>query len=353
MNYLSPLAQGLVPYVPGEQPRDRKYIKLNTNENAYPPSPAVAEALRALDAGELRLYPDPECQALRETIARHHGLKVENVFAGNGSDEVLAFAFAALIGPNGAVTPDIGYSFYPVYAQLFGLNMEYVPLDADFNVPLERMICGRTAVLANPNAPTSLSAGRAALVELALALRERGLPFILDEAYCDFSKGDSLAGELPGLDNLLIVRTLSKSHALAGMRTGYALGAPELIDGLQRIRDSFNSYTLDRVAQVAATAAINDEDYFRAGIRRIVATRDRFITELRALGFEVPQSSTNFVFPRHPDFDAQLLFRELRARGILVRYFNKPRLNDRLRITIGTDEDMAAVISAFREILHG
>lgn len=348
MSYLSPKARNIQPYTPGEQPRDRQYIKLNTNENAYPPSPRVEEALRGLTPA-LRLYPDPTCLELRKAIARHHGLSADNVFVGNGSDEVLAFAFAALGGPEGILTTDIGYSFYPVYASFFSLPLATVPLNADMSVPWRELIDGRTVALANPNAPTSLALGGDALYELAAGLRRRGHALILDEAYCDFG-GQSLAGRVNELDNLLVVRTFSKSHALAGLRVGYALGSPELIDGLERMRDSFNSYPVDSLAQAAARASIEDEAYFARTRDAIIATRERFSDGLRELGFDVPDSRANFLFPRHARADAKALLAGLRERGILVRYFDKPRLNDRLRITIGTDEQMDAVIEALREL---
>lgn len=351
MSYLSPKARTIEPYTPGEQPRDRKYIKLNTNENAYPPSPRVEEAIRGL-AERLRLYPDPECTRLREAIARRHGLSPANVFVGNGSDEVLAFAFEALVGPEGVLTTDIGYSFYPVYAQLFSLPFVTVPLEADLSVPWRALIGGRTVALANPNAPTSLALGRGELLELARGLRAQGKALILDEAYCDFG-GESLAAYVNEVDNLLVVRTLSKSYSLAGMRVGYALGAPELIDGLSRIKNSFNSYPVDTLAQAAATAAVEDAQYFERTRTAIMATRDRFAERLRALDFDVPDSRANFVFPAHARVPARELFAGLRARGILVRYFDKPRLDNRLRITIGTDADMDAVVAALRELTRG
>ncbi len=349
MNYLSPKANTIVPYTPGEQPRDRNYIKLNTNENAYPPSPRIEAALQGM-AAQLRLYPDPECTALRTAIARRHGLAPENVFVGNGSDEVLAFAFEALVGPEGVLSVDIGYTFYPVYAALFDLPYTTVPVRDDLSVPWRELIAGHTVALANPNAPTSLGLDCDALSQLAAGLRAQGKALILDEAYCDFG-GESMADAVGEFDNLLIVRTLSKSHALAGLRVGYALGAPGLIDGLNRIKNSFNSYTVDALAQAAATAAVDDAGYFEHTRDMIVATRARFTAQLRDMGFDVPDSRANFVFPMHPRVPARTLFEGLRARGILVRYFDKPRISNRLRITIGTDAEMDAVVQALRELI--
>lgn len=350
MNYLSPKARTIEPYTPGEQPRDRKYIKLNTNENAYPPSPRVEEAIQGLTP-KLRLYPDPECTRLREAIAKRHGLTADNVFVGNGSDEVLAFAFEALIGPEGVLSTDIGYSFYPVYASLFSLPFDTVPLNDDLSVPWRALIGDRPVALANPNAPTSLALGREEVRQLAEGLREHGRALILDEAYCDFG-GESMAACVNELDNLLVVRTLSKSHALAGMRVGYALGSPALIDGLNRIKNSFNSYPVDTLAQAAATAAVDDYEYLEQTRGAIMATRERFIRRLRELDFDVPDSRANFVFPAHARVSARELFAGLRERGILVRYFDKPRLDNRLRITIGTDEEMDAVIQALEELVR-
>ena len=349
MNYLSPKARDIEPYTPGEQPRDREYIKLNTNENAYPPSTRVPHSIKGIYT-KLRLYPDPECTELRRAIAKHHGVAPENVFVGNGSDEVLAFAFAALVGPEGVLTTDIGYSFYPVYAELFGLNFHTVPLEEDFTVPWRALIGDKTVALANPNAPTSLALESGKLLEVARGLREHGRAFIVDEAYCDFG-GESMVPYINDNDNLLVVRTMSKAYSLAGMRVGYAIGAPGLIDGLNRIKNSFNSYPVDMLAQTAARAAIEDEDYFEYTRHTIMETRDKFAEDLRALGFDVPRSSANFVFPAHSKVSAKVLFAALRERGILVRYFDKPRLDNRLRITIGTPEDMERVVLAIREIL--
>lgn len=349
MNYLSPKALEIEPYTPGEQPRDRKYIKLNTNENAYPPSPRVKAAISGL-TDSLRLYPDPDCGALRAAIARRHGVQPENVFVGNGSDEVLAFAFEALVGPEGVLTPDIGYSFYPVYADLFGLKFSTVRLNDDFTVPWRELISDKTVALANPNAPTSLAVGSGDLLEVAKGLARNGRAFIVDEAYCDFG-GESMAKYIGECDNLLVVRTFSKAYSLAGMRVGYALGAPGLIDGLNRIKNSFNSYPVDTLAQAAARAAIEDEGYFEFTRNAIIGTREKFSAELSRLGFDVPKSRANFVFPEHKTAPARELFQKLREAGILVRYFDKPRLSNRLRITIGTPEDMAEVVRALEKLV--
>jgi len=356
MNYLSPLAASLTPYVPGEQPRGRQLIKLNTNENAFPPSPAVAEALRAVCAGAapcdvLRLYPDPTCLALRETIAALHGVAADWVFVGNGSDEVLAFAFAAFFAQGRVAMPELGYSFYPVYARLFQAEALLGPVDESLAVDVEGLLAlGAPVILANPNAPTSRALPRETTVDLARRLRGRGQVCIVDEAYADFGRCSAMDA-VQDLDNLLIVRTLSKSHALAGLRVGYAVGHPALIDGLTRIKDSFNSYTLDALALAGAKAALEDDAYARARIAEICRVRDLTRGQLLALGMEVPPSETNFLFARHPKASGKALFAALRNHGILVRHFDTPRLREYLRISIGTEAQMRAVAEALRGLL--
>lgn len=356
MNYLSPLAASLVPYVPGEQPRGRKLIKLNTNENAFPPSPRVAEALRAVSAGVapydvLRLYPDPTCLALRETIAALHGVTADWVFVGNGSDEVLAFAFAAFFAQGRVAMPELGYSFYPVYAKLFQAEPLYGPVDEALAVDAEALLAlGAPVILANPNAPTSRALPRETALDLARRLHARGQVCIVDEAYADFGHC-SIMDACPMLDNLLIVRTLSKSHALAGLRVGYAVGHPDLIDGLTRIKDSFNSYTLDFLALTGAKAALEDHAYAQARIAEICRVRDRTREALLALGMQVPPSETNFLFARHPRASGKELFAALRGRDILVRHFDTPRLKEYLRISIGTEAQMDTVVETMRTLL--
>lgn len=349
--YWSALARGLKPYVPGEQPKDGKYIKLNTNENPYGPSPLVLDAIKAAVDGSLRLYPDPCCSELIGAAAKRYGVKNDQVFAGNGSDEELAFAFMAFFDPGRIIIfPNITYSFYPVYASLFRLDYATAPLDGDFNVPAGRLMesCGGV-VLANPNAPT----GRALpLAEIRRIIE--GNPdtvVIIDEAYIDFG-GESAVGLIDEYPNLLVVRTLSKSHSLAGMRIGLAFGDRELIRALESVKSSFNSYTLDRLAIAAGMAALKDDGYYRETIAKVVATRERFTRELRSRGFTVADSSANFVFASHPAVCAEEIFTRLKERGILVRYFKLPLIDNYLRISIGIDEDMAAVVSALDDIIE-
>lgn len=342
--------RALVPYVPGEQPRDRAYIKLNTNENPYPPSPAALAALHAAADETLRLYPDPTGLALREVIAALHGVTAAEVFVGNGSDEILAFAFAAFFSAEcPLLAPDITYSFYPVYAQLYAIPYTTVPLTDDFSVPVDALcVPGRGVALANPNAPTGRALPAAAIARIAAADRTRAV--ICDEAYVAFG-GESMAAHLGEHPNLLVVRTLSKSHALAGLRVGYALGNAELIDGLVRIKDSFNSYPLDRLALAGAAAALQDTAYYAATTAQVVATRERVVAHLQQAGTTVIPSAANFIFLSHPSRPAAELFAGLRARGVLVRHFRTPRISNWLRVSIGTDAEMDAFLTAFTELL--
>lgn len=348
--FWSPLAASLVPYVPGEQPRDKKYIKLNTNENPYPPSPKVLEAIKAAANSDLRLYPDPTCDALVRTIADYYHVRPEQVFVGNGSDEVLAFSFAAFFDPADAILfPDITYSFYKVYAEFFGLKAELIPLDDNFEVPFEQFDRDNGGiVLPNPNAPTAILAPLDAF--RGLLARNPDHVVLIDEAYIDFG-GQSAIELVHEFPNALVVQTLSKSRSLAGIRVGFAIGSEELIDGLNRVKNSFNSYTLDRVALAAAIASFEDEPYFRAMAERVNLTRDACTDKLRQMGFTVTDSKANFLFISHPEIPAKTLLTELRDRGILVRYFNQPRIDNHLRVSVGTDEEMDAFLAAVQSIL--
>jgi histidinol-phosphate aminotransferase len=350
--FWSDLARELAPYVPGEQPRVANLVKLNTNESPFGPSPLALEAMRAAAADSLRLYPDPEATELREALAAHHGVTPEQVFVGNGSDEVLAHAFAVLLKQRRPLLfPDVSYSFYPVWAQLFGIDCETVKLDGDMRVRVEdyRREAG-SIVVANPNAPTGVSLPRA---EIAQLLAEHSdIPVVIDEAYVDFG-GESAVPLIARHANLLVVQTMSKSRALAGLRVGYALGDVGLIEALRRVKDSFNSYPLGRIAQVGATASVRDDAYFRESCARVVAGREAMTRELMGLGFVVLPSSANFVFARHPARGGLEFAAALRERGVLVRHFNKPRTRDYLRISVGSDEDTRRLIAAAAEILGG
>ncbi|MCC4115088.1 histidinol-phosphate transaminase [Aromatoleum toluclasticum] len=352
--YWSAVVNGLTPYVPGEQPKLANLVKLNTNEHPYGPSPRAIEAIRAEASDALRLYPDPTSERLRAAIAARHGITVREVFVGNGSDEVLAHAFMALLKHDNPLRfPDISYSFYPVYCGLYDIGFETVPLDGklairpDDYLPADGKAAGGI-IFPNPNAPT----GRL----LALAEIERivaGNPqcvVVIDEAYVDFG-GESAIPLTARYPNLLVVQTFSKSRSLAGLRVGFAIGHPDLIEALARVKDSFNSYPLDRLAIVGATAAIEDEEYFEHTRQAVMRTRGRLVADLAALGFEVLPSAANFVFATHPARDAGELAAELRKRAIIVRHFRQPRIEQFLRITVGTDEQCAALIGALREIL--
>ena len=339
-----------VPYVPGEQPREGKFIKLNTNECPYPPSPRVVEAIRQAAGDELRLYPDPECLALRRAIAKREGLKPEQVFCSNGSDEVLAFAFQAFFDPEREIVfPRITYSFYPVYTDYFGLRCRRVPMNPDFSDPVDEL-CGSNGgvVLCNPNAPTGIAVGLDVVEKLLRANPD--VAVIVDEAYVDFGARSAV----PLIDkypNLLVVQTASKSRALAGLRVGWAMGQENLISGLRCVRDSINSYTVDRAAQAGARAAIEDEDYFQSIRRRVMDTRERTAKVLKQMGFIVLPSQANFLFLSHPNHGGKELLDALRERGILVRWWSDPPIENWLRVTIGTDEEMEEFARGMREIV--
>ena len=343
--FWSPAVRELTPYVPGEQPRE-KLIKLNTNENPYPPAPGVEAALREFPVDHLRLYPDPQSLALREALAHEHGVEVGQVFVGNGSDEVLALAFQAFFCQDRALEmPDITYSFYPVYCKLYGIKRRSLPLDAQWRVDLEAFSTESGGVIfANPNAPTAHGHSRAAIAGLLERLTQQVV--LVDEAYVDFG-GESAVPLIERFANLLVTGTFSKSRSLAGLRLGYAIGSQELIEGLERVKDSFNSYPIDSLASAVAIASLADRDHFDACRERVVTTRERTIRRLTELGFDVLPSQANFVLARHTGHDAAQLFVGLRERGILVRHFNTEALRDFLRISIGTDDEMDSLIEAF------
>ena len=342
----------LVPYTPGEQPKDRVFIKLNTNENPYPPSPKVLKAIEDAAGEGLRLYPDPEAAALRAAIAEYHGLAPEQVFCGNGSDEVLGLCFYAFFTPGKKVVfPDITYSFYPVYTKLFGLDWEEIPLNEDFTLPVEKFLGGNGgAVICNPNAPTGRTLPLSDIRRILDANPD--VVVLVDEAYADFG-AQSAAELINEYPNLVVVCTMSKSRSLAGMRIGYALGNEDLIAGINCVKNSFNSYPLDRLALAAGEAAIRDAEYFEATRHSVMQTRQQTTHRLRELGFTVHDSNANFIFITHPEKSGRELQQELRDRGVLVRWFNKPRIDQYLRVSIGTDEDMKTMCDACEAILKG
>jgi len=348
--YWSAVVHGLTPYVPGEQPKLANLVKLNTNENPYGPSPRVLDAVRAEAADTLRLYPDPNSDRLRAGIAAYHGVAPDQVFVGNGSDEVLAHAFMALLKHDKPILfPDITYSFYPVYCGLYEIAYRQIPLTQSFEISVDDYLTPNGGVIfPNPNAPT----GRLlALTEVERLLA--GNPdsvVVIDEAYIDFG-GESAVGLVARYPQLLVARTLSKSHALAGLRVGYAIGQPHLIEALSRVKDSFNSYPLDRFAQAGALASMEDHAYFESLCAKVVATRSRLVLEMEQLGFEVLPSAANFIFARHPAHDGAELAAALRERSIIVRHFKNPaRIAPFLRITIGTDAQCDALLVALKAL---
>ncbi|MCK6411446.1 MAG: histidinol-phosphate transaminase [Azonexus sp.] len=355
--FWSQVARDLTPYVPGEQPKIANLIKLNTNENPYPPSPRALAAIQAElgdDAGRLRLYPDPNADLLKQAVARRYAVTPAQVFVGNGSDEVLAHAFQALLKHDAPILfPDITYSFYPVYCGLYGVDYRCVPLADDFTLrsadyaPVHGQRHGGI-IFPNPNAPTGRLLALDAIAEIAAANPDSVV--IVDEAYIDFG-GETAIPLTARFDNLLVIHTLSKSRSLAGLRVGYAVGHPDLIEALERVKNSFNSYPLDRLAIVGAVAAIEDEAWFADCCRKVIASRDLLNEQLAGLGFEVLPSGANFVFARHPQRDAGELAKALRERNIIVRHFKLPRIDQFLRITIGTDDECAALTSTLRDIL--
>jgi len=349
--FWSATARALQPYVPGEQPKLPNLVKLNTNENPYGPSPQVLEAVRGASDDTLRLYPDPESTRLRDAIAAHFGtIAPAQVFVGNGSDEVLAHAFLALLKHARPILfPDISYSFYPVYCKLYDIAYQTVPLDADFAIRLADYAKPNGGIIfPNPNAPTGRALPLADIAQL-LEIHPDSV-VVIDEAYVDFGAASavSLVNRYP---NLLVVQTFSKSRSLAGLRVGFAIGHAELIDGLQRVKNSFNSYPLDRLAQAGALAAIADHEWFETTRQAVITSRARLTRDLESLGFAVLPSCANFVFARHPARDAGELAQALRERGIIVRHFRQPRIEQFLRITVGTDGQCDTLISVLREIL--
>lgn len=348
--FWSSAVHALEPYVAGEQPKIPGLVKLNTNESPYGPSQTVLDAIAAASGERLRLYPDPASTTLREAIAKRFGLTLNEVFVGNGSDEVLAFTFASLLKHDVPLLyPDITYSFYKTYARLFEVKVEEIPLDDGLRVRLSDYDrpCG-AIILANPNAPTGIALPLSEIEALVASHPDQVV--VIDEAYVDFG-AESAASLVSRYENLLVVQTFSKSRSLAGLRVGFALGQRPLIEALERMKDSFNSYPVDMLAQAAAKAAIEDEAWFEEACGKIIANRDMVTKALEARGFEVLPSSTNFVFARHPAHKGADLQKGLRERAVLVRHFNKPRISDFLRVTIGTTEECHQFLTAIDQII--
>ncbi|CAI8792611.1 histidinol-phosphate transaminase [Pseudomonas donghuensis] len=343
--FWSPFVKDLVPYVPGEQPKLAKLVKLNTNENPYGPSPKALEAMRGELNDNLRLYPDPNSDLLKQAVAEYYGVQGNQVFLGNGSDEVLAHIFHGLFQHDAPLLfPDISYSFYPVYCGLYGIPFEAVALDEQFQIRVDDYRKANGGIIfPNPNAPTGCLLALEAIEQLLKANPDSVV--VVDEAYIDFG-GQTAISLVDRYDNLLVTQTLSKSRSLAGLRVGLAVGHPDLIEALERIKNSFNSYPLDRMAIVGAAAAFADRAYFDETCRKVIDSRESLVKELSALGFEVLPSAANFIFARHPQQDAAELAARLREQGVIVRHFKQARIAQFLRITIGTPEQNQALLDA-------
>ena len=350
MRFWSPEVRELEPYVPGEQPKIQNLLKLNTNENPYPPSPKVVVAVQEVlenSADALRLYPDPDASELKQAIAKQQNVALGNVFVGNGSDEVLAHIFKAFfVQEQPLLYPDITYSFYPVYSQFFGVKTKILPLNDDFEIVVDDYKQANGGIIiANPNAPTSIALGLSAIEEILQA--NPNSVVVIDEAYVDFG-AESAVKLVEKYDNLVVCQTTSKSRSLAGLRVGFAIAQPHLIAALEAVKNSFNSYPMDRFAIAAAVASFQDQAYFEAQCQKVIASREKLVTDLTSLGFKILPSHANFIFASHPQQDAGELAAALRERGIIVRYFNKPRINQYLRITIGTDEQNQRLVDTLK-----
>lgn len=342
--------RNIEPYVPGEQSKDNDIVKINANENPYPPSPKAVQALKDFDTDKLRFYPQANATALKQAIADFYNVKAENVFVGNGSDDVLALAFQSFFNSDKPIAyPDITYSFYPVWCRLLGIEYINYPLDENFRINVEDYKeTNGGVVIPNPNAPTSIGEDRE-FVEKLMEYNQDSV-VIIDEAYCDFG-GVSSVPLINKYENLLVTGTFSKSRSLAGMRIGFAIGSKTLIDTLEAVKNSYNSYTVDALSIAMGIEAIKDVEYFNETISKIIATRIRITQELRALGFEVLDSQTNFIMATHNDYDMKEMFEYLKENKIFIRYFNQPRINKYVRITIGTNKEMEKFLEGVKSFI--
>ncbi len=348
--FLSEKLSHLEAYVPGEQPKDKRYIKLNTNESPYPPPSVVAQAVGKQEIEDLRLYSDPECSVLKGKLANLYGLDTKNVFISNGSDEVLNFAFMAY-SDKGAIFPDITYGFYSVFADLYGVDAEIIPLNDDFTINVDAF-CGKNklVVIANPNAPTGIALGLDT-VEKIISSNSEGI-VIIDEAYVDFG-AESAYKLTEKYDNLLVVGTYSKSRSMAGARLGFGFANAEIIADLERIKYSTNPYNINRISQIACAAALDNQEYFDENCRKIIETREYVKDELVKLGFTLTESRANFLFAKSDKISGEQLYRSLKDRGILIRHFRAPKISDYNRITVGSREEMEQFLAAVKDILGG
>lgn len=352
MNYLSRRCKSILPYTAGEQPQDKSYVKLNTNECPYPPSPEVEKTLKEFDAGRLRLYPDPENKKLVSAIAARHGVSPENVFVGNGSDEVLCMCFPAFFDENDTVAyADVTYSFYKVWAHMYDVKSKKIPLDDEFKLLASDYLSMdgvKGIIICNPNAPTGTALGRLDLLKIVETNPDKIV--IVDEAYGEFASA-SVANRINDYPNLLVVKTFSKAYALAGARCGYALGNKALIDGLKLVKNSMNSYTVNALTEAIVIAALSDKKYYADVIDKINAQREETADALRELGFEVLPSSSNFIFAKHKVLSGSEIYFQLKENGVLVRHFKGDRISDFVRITIGTHEEMKTLVSEIKKII--
>ena len=337
-------------YVPGEQPQDKKYIKLNTNESPFPPSPSVVEAVNVEEVSKLNLYSDPECKVLKKAVAERYGVNTENVFLSNGSDEILNFAFMLYGNVNGTVFPDISYGFYKVFGDLYNIDYTAVPLTDSFEInPDDYKNTGKFVVIANPNAPTGIALELSVIEEIIKANKDNVV--LIDEAYVDFG-AESAISLIDKYDNIIVCRTYSKSRSLAGARLGFAFASRELIADLELIRNSTNPYNINRLTQVAGTAAIIQDEYYMNACKEIERVRAITENELKALGFEVLPSKANFLFAKHNDIDGSDLYLKLKEKGVLVRHFTNERICQYNRITIGTEEQMSILVETIKKIME-
>lgn len=347
--FLSSLYESLKEYVPGEQPQDKKYVKLNTNESPFPPSPGVVAAVTDEEVKKLCLYSDPESKLLKAKLAENYSLSSENVFVANGSDDILNFAFMAFARETGAVYPDISYGFYPVFAELYGINTTVIALEDDFSVDYKKYLgIGKMVVIANPNAPTGKTLPLCEIEEIVKTNPDNVV--LVDEAYVDFGC-ESAVGLVKKYDNLLVVQTFSKSRSMAGARLGFAFAAPEIIKDLEKIKYSTNPYNLNRLTQLMGVKALEEQEYYENNCRTIAENREFTVKELEKIGFTVIPSKANFIFAKHNKINGEKIYLKLKDKGVLVRHFTSERIKEYNRITIGTKEQMQVLIDKLIEII--
>ena len=347
--FLSNLYSSLKEYVPGEQPQDKKYVKLNTNESPFPPSPGVIKAVTGEKIEKLCLYCDPESKLLKQKLAENYSLEPKNVFVANGSDDILNFAFMAFARENGAAFPDISYGFYPVFADLYNVNAEIIPLEDDFSIDAQKYVdCGKMVVIANPNAPTGKVLTREEIEKIIATNPDNVV--LIDEAYVDFG-GASVTDLVKEYDNLLVVQTFSKSRSMAGARLGFAFANEEIIKDLEKIKYSTNPYNINSLTQLMGIKALEEQEYYDKNCKIIAENREFTVSELQKIGFSVIPSKANFIFAKHKNISGEKIYQKLKDKGVLVRHFTAERIKDHNRITVGTKEQMEILIRKLMEII--